>query len=229
MDYYRNGTLAGLGAPGGNILLGLIGKLCTLEGAAPGQLLLAEAHMSGGLRTPPAVNACERLVHVIDGAVRAVVGEEEVRLIANNSLWVHAGSSYAFSTESSVGMTVLLIVPQQEGSAQPDDGSALPAGCGEVLSLSGDPRLLPIGALDILASLNRLNVDGCAVPLVALARGNFNRDVIFASLLPRYAADPLALRALIWSFNAHPSAHWWQDRARARSDIEQGISKLVAC
>lgn len=43
------------------------------------------------------------------------------------------------------------------------------------------------------------------------------------------ALGSLELRALIWSFNAHPSAHWWQDRARARAAIEEGIAKLVAC
>lgn len=228
MDYYRSGTVAGSEAPGGNILLGLMGKLGKIEGAAPGQLLLAPAHMNGGLATPPAVTACELLVHVFNGAVRASVGGEEVNLIANNSVWVHTGESYALSTESSVGMTALLIVPLQGGDARPGDGRALYACCGEVLSLSGDPQLLPSDALDLLASLNRLNVDGCAVPLVALTRGNFNRDVILASLLPRYAADRLALRALIWSFNAHPSAHWWADRGRARTAIEEGVKKLLA-
>ena len=126
-------------------------------------------------------------------------------------------------------MTALLIIPLQEGNAWPDDGNALPACCGDALSLNGDPRPLPIGALDILASLTRLTSDECVVPLVALARGNFNRDVILASLLPRYAANPLKLRSFIWACNAHPSARWWLDRAPAQSAIEEEVSKLVTC
>jgi hypothetical protein len=228
MDYFRFGTCAGWDAPGGNVLLGLMGKLSMLDGAMPGQLVLAEASMNGGLATPPAVSACELLVHVIDGAVRACVGEEEVNLIADNSLWIHEGDAFSFSTERSVGMTALLVIPSQEGHAHPAAGNGLLACCGEALSLKGDPRSLPIGALDILASLNRLTGDGCTVPMVALARGGFNRDVIFASLLTKYASDPLALRAFVWAFNAHPSAHWWMDRACAKTALEEGITKLLA-
>lgn len=229
MDYFRSGTVAGYDAPGGNILLGLMEKLCKIEGAAPVALVLAQARMNQGLCTPPAVAACELLLYVVEGAVLASVDGEEVNLIANNSVWVHAGSRYAFSTERSVGVTALLIVPLREGNAPPDASSALRACCGDALSLSEEPRLLTSGALDILASLDRLGVDGCFVPIVALTRGKFNRDIILASLLPRYVEDLLELRALIWSFNAHPSAHWWQDRARARAAIEEGIAKLVAC
>ena len=229
MDYYRFGTCAGWDAPGGNLLLGLMARLGTPTGMAPGQLLLAEGHMNGGLRSLPAVNACEMLVYVIDGAVHVSVGEEEVNLIADNAVRVPAGYSFDLSTERSVGMTALLILPLQEATARPEDGNTLPACCGDALSLKGEPRYLPVGALDILASLTRLKGDGCVMPLVALVRGGFNRDVIFASLLPRYAADPLALRALIWMCNAHPSALWWLDRARAKTALEEGVNKLVAC
>lgn len=227
MDYFRFGTCAGWDAPGGNLLLGLMRQLSTSRGMAEGQLLLAEGHMDGGLRSLPAVNACEMLVYVLDGAVRVRVVEEEVNLIAGDAVRVPAGSRYELSTERSAGMTALLILPLPSATARPEDGSALPACYGGDLSLKEDPRSLPFGALDLLASLTRLVGDGCAVPMVALARGGFNRDVIFASLLPQYAADPLALRALLWLCNAHPAACWWLNRARAKTALEEGVKKLL--
>lgn len=229
MDYFRFGTCAALDAPGGNVLVGLMGKLSTPAGAAPGQLLLAESTMNGGLCTRPAVNACELLVHVIDGSVLASVGGEEVRLIADNTVRVPAATPYAFSTEGSVGLKALLVWPLPGDTARPEDNCALPACCGDALSICGVPRQLACSSFDILASLTRLTGEGCVMPHVALARGGFNRDVILASLLPQYAEDPLALRALIWSCNGHPSARWWLDRARAKSAIEAEVSKLVTC
>src|SRR5689334_13405860 len=117
MEYYRFGTCAGWGAAGGNLLLGLMARLSASAGVAPGQLLLAEGHMDGGLRSSPAVIACELLFYIIDGAVLVSVGAEEVNLIADNAVHVPAGSSFALSTERSVGVTALLVLPLQGATA----------------------------------------------------------------------------------------------------------------
>jgi hypothetical protein len=86
---------------------------------------------------------------------------------------------------------------------------------------------MALRSLDILRSLTRLMADGCSLVTVQMARGNLHRESIFASLLPRYAFDPKALRAFIWMCNAHPAASWWLDRKRAQTAIEDGVAKLL--
>ena len=228
MDYYRFGTTASMGAPGGVVLLGLIGKLRGSAGSAPEQLLLVAGHMKGGIRAAPARHACEFLVHVVEGSVLARVGAEEARLITDNSVRIPAGVPYQLSTEGSLGMTALVIAPGPGDTPRASGAPALPAFCGEALSIEGGPRTMDTHSLGILGSLTHLTSDGCVLPAVQVVRGNFYRDVVLASLLPQYAGDPLALRAFIWACNAHPAATWWLDRQRAKTAIEAGVAKLLA-
>jgi hypothetical protein len=229
LDYYRFGTCAGMDAPGGNVLLGLMGNLRQSAGTPPEQLLLVKGRMGGGQCSPSRVSACELLVHVLEGSVLVRSGLEEVRLITDNTVRFPAGFPYELSTEKSVGMAALFIAPRQASTPPNAADLALPACFGDALSIQGDPQQLALSSLAILSSLRRLTSEGCALASVQMVRGNFNRDVILASLLPLYAANPLALRAFIWSCNAHSAAPWWLDRKRAQTAIEEGVAKLLAC
>lgn len=228
MDYYRFGTCAGMDAPGGITLIGLMGKLSTPAGTAPEQLLLMEGHMNGGMSSALAMAPYEFLVHVVTGSVLVRVGEEEARLIDDNTVRIPSGTAYQFSTPDSVGMTSLVILPQQADPSQPYGSAPFPMGLVEGMLILGDPQPMALSSLGILRSLTRLTGDGCSVVMVQLARGNFHRDGIFASLLPRYAADPMALRAFIWACNSHPAAIWWLDRNRAERVILEVVAKLLA-
>lgn len=228
MDYARYGTCAGMDAPGGNALLGYMGKLRQSAVPTPQQLLLVKGRMGGGQRSARRVSACELLVHVLEGSVLVRIGMEEVRLITDNTVRVPAGIPCELSTETSVGMAALFIAPRQASTPPTAEDSALPTCFGDALSMQGDPQQLALSSLAILSSLRRLTSEGCVLPTVQMVRGNFNREVIFASLLPQYAANPLALRAFIWECNAHSAAPWWLDRSRARTAIEEGVRKLLA-
>ena len=82
-------------------------------------------------------------------------------------------------------------------------------------------------SLDILRTLTPLTSKGCRLATVEMVRGASNRNALFASLLPQYAADPLALRAFIWACNAHPAAPWWHNRQRAQDTLVKTIEKLL--
>jgi hypothetical protein len=228
MEYYRFGTCAGMDAPGGNVLVGLMGSLGQQADTITDQLLLVGGRMSGGQREAHQGSACELLVHVLEGAVLVKIGVEAVRLIADNTVRISAGFPYELSTQESVGMAALFIAPWQESAPPTPADGALPACFGDVLVRQGGPQRLALSSLAILGSLRRLTCEGCVLPSVQLVRGSFNRDVIFASLLPHYAANPLALRAFVWECNAHAAAPWWLDRSRARNAIEEGVKRLLA-
>src|SRR5205807_2464795 len=103
-------------------------------------------------------------------------------------------------------------------TSRSDDSRFLPV-CGtDGMFIRGDPQHMAMNSLDILRSLTPLTSDGCLMPTVQMARGDFKRNGIFAALLPRYAADPMALRAFIWECNVHPTP-WWQNRNGAQLRI----------
>ena len=226
MDYYRFGS-AGIDAPGGMTLIGLMGMLTTADGAAPNALLLVHGQMDAASCSAPTVHSCGLLVHILTGAATAIVADESVRLLAENTVHIPPDTPYQFSTRDSVGMTALVITPQHAEPSQPYDHTPLPCCFLGGMSRHGNPQLMARSSLDILGSLSRLSADGCRLVMVQMARGNFHRQSIVTSLLPQYAADPKALRAFVWVCNAHPVALWWLDRKRAERAIEEGVAKLL--
>ena len=226
MDYYRFGS-AGIDAPGGITLIGLMGMLTTADGAAPDALMLVNGQMDPESCSAPTVHPCGFLVHILTGAATAIVADESVRLNADNTVRIPPETAYQFSTRDSVGMTALVITPQPAEPAPPYESTPLPSCFVDGMSIYGKPQLMALGSLDILHSLTRLTADGCRLIMLQMARGNVHRESIFAALLPQYAADPKALRAFIWVCNAHPAASWWLDRKRAQTAIEEGVAKLL--
>jgi hypothetical protein len=226
MDYYRFGS-ASMNAPGGMTLIGLMDLLTTADGTAPDALVLVNGQMDPESCSAPTVHSCGFLVHLLTGAATAIVGDESVRLIAHNTVRIPPETTYQFSTRDSIGMTALVIIPQHAEPSQPYESTALPFCFGGGMSLQGKPQSMALRSLDMLRSLTRLTSEGCRVVMVQMARGNLHREGIFATLLPRYASDPKALRAFIWMCNAHPAAPWWLDRTRAQRAIEEGVTKML--
>ena len=115
MDYYRSGCFLGeRDVPGNMMLIALMSEMTTPAGTPPSQLVLLEGHMQAGIMSAPCRQACELLVYLVTGAMLARVGEEEARLIAGDSLRIHAATEYQFSTTSTRGMTAVVIIPRQE-------------------------------------------------------------------------------------------------------------------
>ncbi len=226
MDYYRSGCFPGeRDVPGNTLLIALMSELTTPAGTPPSQLMLVACHMQTGMRSAPCVHACELLVHLVTGAVLARVGEEEARLIADDSLRIPPGTVYQFSTRETTGMTAVFILPLQEGC---HDECCEAPGLADGIAITGKPGLLAWSSLDILRCLTPLTSDGCCLATREVARGSGNRNAIFASLLPQYAGDPRTLRAFIWACNAHPAAPWWLNQQRTQDTLVKTIEKLLA-
>ena len=229
MDYYRSGCFPGKRDVSGNtMLIALMSELTTPAGTPPSQLVLLEGHMHAGMTSAPCRHACEFLVHLVTGSVLARVGAEEARLIADDSLRIPAATEYQFSTISTRGMKAIVIIPSQEDSSRRDLESVEALDLMDGIAITGKPGLLAWSSLDILCSLTRLTSEGCHLATVEMVRGTGNRNAIFASLLPQYVADPMALRAFIWACNAHPEARWWLNRHRAQDTLVKTIEKLLA-
>ena len=229
MDYYRSGCFAGGSrAPGTPVIVGLMSKLTTSAGSPPSQLVLLTCHMQAGMTSAPCVHACELLVHLVTGSVLARIGNEEARLIADTSLRIPAATEYQFATRDTTGMTAVVIIPSQEDPALQDLESAQAVVLANGIAITGKPAVMAWSSLDILRSLTPLTSEGCRLAMVEMVRGSSNRDAIFAAFLPQYAADPMALRAMIWACNAHPAAPWWLNRQRAQAALSQNIGKLLA-
>ncbi len=229
MDYYRSGCFPGEGdIPGNSMFIALMSKLTTPAGTPPSQLLLLQGHMQAGMTSAPCMHACELLVHLVTGAVLARVGEEEARLIADDSLRIPPGTAYQFSTRDTTGMIAVFILPLQEDTSGFHDEHCETPGLSDSIAITSKPAVMAWSALDIFRSLTRLTSDGCRLATREVARGSGNRSGILASLLPQYAADPMALRALIWTCTAHPAAPWWLNRQHAQDTLVKNIEKLLA-
>ncbi len=229
MDYYRSGCFPGeREVPGNMMLIALMSELTTPAGTPPSELVLITYHMQAGMTSIPAVHACGFLVHLVTGSVLARVGEEEARLIADDNLRIPASKQYQFSTKETTGMTAIVIIARQENTSGPHDESCEALGLANGTAITGKPAVMAWSSLDILRCLTPLISDGCLLATVQMVRGSSNRNAIFASLLPQYAADPIALRAFIWACNAHPAAPWWLNRKRAQDELVKTIEKLLA-
>ncbi len=229
MDYYRSGCFLGeRDVPGNMMLIALMSEMTTPAGTPPSQLVLLEGHMQAGIMSAPCRQACELLVYLVTGAMLARVGEEEARLIAGDSLRIHAATEYQFSTTSTRGMTAVVIIPRQEDPSRRDLESFEARGLVDCLAITEKPAVMTSSSLDILRSLTLLTSEGCRLATVEMVRGSGNRNAIFASLLPQYAADPRALRAFIWACNAHLETRFWLNRQRAQDTLVKTIEKLLA-
>ena len=228
MDYYRSGCFPGQrDVPGNMMLIALMSELTTPAGTPPSQLVLAQGHMQAGMTSALYRQACELLVYLVTGAMLARVEEEEARLIAGDSLRIPSGTEYQFSTRDTTGMTAVVIIPRQENSSRRDIESIAASGLADGIAIIGEPTVMAWNSLDILCSLTPLTSERCRLATVEMVRGSGNRNTIFASLLPKYAADPLALRAFIWACNAHPEVRWWLNRERAQDTLVTTIEKLL--
>jgi hypothetical protein len=226
MDYYRSGCFpGGRDVPGNMMLIALMSELTTPAGTPPSQLLLAQGHMQAGILSAPCWHESELLVHLVAGSVLARVGTEEARLLADTSLRIPAATEYQFSTRDTTGMTAVVILPSQEDPSWRENIAA--PGLADGIAITGEPTVMACSSLDILRSLIPLTSEGCRLATVEMVRGSGNRNVIFASLLPRYAADPMALGAFIWACNAHPAAPWWLNRQGAQDTLVKAIEKLL--
>jgi len=96
MDYSRFGS-AGIDAPGGMTLIGLMGMLTTADGAAPDALVLVHGQMDPESCSAPTVHPRGFIVHILTGAAMAIVADEAVRLLAGNTVLVastqHTGTA----------------------------------------------------------------------------------------------------------------------------------------
>ncbi len=228
MDYYRSGCFPGeRDVPGNMMLIALMSELTTPAGTPPSQLVLLEGHMQAGMMSAPCVHASELLLHLVTGSVLARIGAEEARLIADTSLRIPAATKYQFSTRDTTGMTAVVIIPRQEDSSRRDLESVEALGLMDRIAIIGEPTVMASSSLDILRRLTPLTSEGCRLATVEIVRGSVNRNAIFASLLPQYAADPKALRAFIWACNAHPAAPSWLNRQRAQDTLVRTIEKLL--
>ena len=228
MDYYRSGCFLGeRDVPGNMMLIALMSEMTTPAGTPPSQLVLLEGHMQAGIMSAPCRQACELLVYLVTGAMLARVGEEEARLIAGDSLRIHAATEYQFSTRDTTGLTAVVIIPFQEETSKRHVDNCEAAVLADGIGITGKPTVMTRSSLDILRCLTPLTSEGCRLATVEMVRGSGNRNAIFASLLPQYAADLPAIRAFIWACNAHPAAPWWLNRQRAQDTLVKTIKKLL--
>jgi hypothetical protein len=209
------------------MLIALMSELTTPAGTPPSQLLLAQVHMQVGILSAPCWHESELLVHLVAGSVLARVGTEEARLLADTSLRIPAATEYQFSTRNTTGMTAIVIIPGQEDPSRRDLESVETLDLMDGLAIIGEPTVMARISLETLRCLTPLTSEGCRLATVETVRGSGNRNVIFASLLPHYAADPMALRAFIWACNDHPAASWWLNRQRAQDTLVKTIEKLL--
>ncbi len=228
MDYYRSGCFQGeRNVPGNMMLIALMSELTTPAGMPPSQLVLLEGNMQPGMLSVPCVHASELLVHLVTGSVLARVGAEEAKLLADTSLRIPAATEYQFSTRDTTGMTAVVILPLQENTSGLHDESCEARGLADGIAIIGEPTVMAWSSVDILHCLTPLTSEGCRLTTVEMVRGPGNRNAVFASLLPQYAANPMALRAFIWTCNAHPAAPWWLNRQRAQDTLVKTIEKLL--
>ncbi len=228
MDYFRSGCFPGKREVPGNIMLiALMSELTTPAGKPPSQLVLVTCRMQAGITSIPAVHSCELLVHLVTGSVLARVGNEEARLIADSSLRIPPGTEYQFSTRDTTGMTAVVIIPRQEDPSRLENESCEAIGLADGIAITGKPAGMAWSSLDILRCLTPLTSEGCRLATREMARGSGHRNAVFASLLPQYAANPMALRAFIWTCNVHPAAPWWLNRQRAQDTLVKTIEKLL--
>jgi hypothetical protein len=227
VDTYRFGTLAGADAPGGIICIGLMGKLTTPGGAAPDGVLLAVGQMDAGKWCAPAAYPCELLVHILSGATTAMVADESAHLIADMTVRIPQDTTFQLSTRDTTGMAALIAAPLRESFSWTEERTQLSACFADGLSLSGEPQRMDWSSLDILGALTRLTSEGSVIVMPTMTRGNYHRDLVLATLLPHYAADPNKLHALVWAINAHPQAHWWLDYTRAQERIVEEMGALL--
>ena len=229
MDYYRSGCCfpGEKDVPGNMKLIALMSELTTPAGTPPSQLVLAQGHMQARILSAPCGHESELLVHIVAGSVLARVGTEEARLFADTSLRIPAETEYQFSTRDTTGMTAVVILPLQEKTSGLREKSCEARGLADGIAIIGKPTVMAWSSLDILCCLTPLTSEGCRLATVEMVRGSGNRNAIFAALLPQYAADPGALRALILACNAHPAAPWWLDRQRAQDTLVKTIEKLL--
>ncbi len=228
MDYYRSGCFPGeREVPGNMMFIALMSELTTPAGTPPSQLALFEGHMHAGMTSASTMHPCELLVYIVSGSVLARVGTEEARLLADTSLRIPAETEYEFSTRDSTGMTAVVILPLQEKTSELHEKSCDARGFADGIALIGKPVVMAWSSLDILRYLIPLTSVGCRQAMVEMVRGSGSRNVIFASLLPRYAADPMALRAFIWACNAHPDVPWWLNQQRAHDTLVKTVEKLL--
>jgi hypothetical protein len=226
IDSYRFGCAGGIGAPGGVTLIGLMGTLTAQEGHVPDSLLLVPIQMDAGSCSAPAGPTCGGLIHLLEGAAELIVAGRSARLLAGDTLRIPPQATIQCSTQETTGMKALMIIPLL-GTSWADGRSEGAACFSDALLAAGEPRLMALSSLDILGELAHLTTEGCTLPVAQLTRANFHRNGIIASLLPQYAADPLALRAFVWACNAHPAAPWWLDRTRAQHGIEAMVAELL--